>query len=146
MIFNKLFGKREKQEQLTPQEEPQPEHKLDIEIKFHKDTNEIGEHGSFYADHVQRGLVNEPIRFAFVGLIELPSMTPELLNYIWDQAERYGYIPHSLRSYASVFPVLPAPAIRSGMSIRNEQHHHVKKPSAGVSPIRHQRRPRQSIA
>lgn len=84
---------------------------ISAKILFHKEANGRPEHGSIYADHAQFALKNEPVRFSFDG-IEPPLMTPEVLAHIWDQAERQGYIVHSLRAYATVFTVVPAPVLR----------------------------------
>jgi hypothetical protein len=85
---------------------------ITAKVLFHKESNELPEHGSVYVDHVQNRLKNEPVRFSFVG-IEPPKLTPEVIAHIWDQAERQGYTVYSLRSYADVLNVTPAPVLRS---------------------------------
>jgi hypothetical protein len=51
------------------------------------------------------------VRFSFEGITP-PNMTPEVLAHIWDQAERQGFKPHCLRSYANILAVQPAPILR----------------------------------
>lgn len=78
-------------------------------IVFYKDTNGLVEHGSLYVSHASQRLTQVPVPFSFVDLAEPPAMTPEILSHIEDMAERQGYEVHSLRSYATLFPVQPAP-------------------------------------
>jgi hypothetical protein len=88
-----------------------PKTTITDKVLFHKDSNIRPLHGSIFADNVQLGLKNEPVRFAFAS-IDPPKLTPEVLAHVWDQAERQGYIVHSLRSYATVLAVQPAPVLR----------------------------------
>jgi len=94
-MLNKLFNKGKT--------------KITVRVVFREDAATIGEHGSIFADHKQKGLVNESIPFAFVGVSEIPALDPDVLAHIFEEARAVGYIPRSLRSYATVMTVKPAP-------------------------------------
>lgn len=80
-------------------------------VLFHKEVNGMAEHGILYAENPTLGVRKEDgVRFAFQG-IEPPTMTPEVLAHIWDQAERKGYVVHSLRSYATVYTLQVVPRV-----------------------------------
>jgi hypothetical protein len=70
-----------------------------LEVRFHKDANRFGEHGTLIGSHVRQGLDMEPIRFVFVGMATPPKLTLELHIYIWEEAIAQGYIPHDLQTY-----------------------------------------------
>lgn len=82
---------------------------IDAKILFHKDANGVAHHGLLCAEHKALNISkSDGVRFAFDG-IDPPEMTAEVMAYIQDQAERQGYIVHSLHSYATVLTVQPAP-------------------------------------
>lgn len=72
---------------------------LELEIKFHKDTNLFGEHGAIVVSHVRQRLANVSVKFVFVGVSTPPKLTPSLLLYIWEEAKAQGYVPHHIDSY-----------------------------------------------
>lgn len=97
-MLNKLFGKNK-------------EAKFDFDVKFHHDANGLPEHGTIYADHVQKNQKNAPIRFTFGDIPKIPNLTPDLLAYIFEKAADQGYVVHCLRSYANIFTVQPGPRL-----------------------------------
>lgn len=107
-----------------------------LKIKFHKEANNLPEHGTIYADHHQFGLTNEPIRFSFSELDAAPNLTAAVLENIWDQAESQGYTPHSLRSYATVFPVMPAPRRSISTPIPQQRSQQPRHRNDGQAPNR----------
>ncbi len=126
-MFN-IFNKNKSANLPTP--------KVDLEVLLHKECNGHIEHGTVYADNRMLGLSSEPIRFAFANVDQAPELTPDILAHVWNVAESKGYIVHSLRSYATVVTLMPAPTIsvstpnrRSGQGIattprkRNDQPH-----------------------
>lgn len=70
-----------------------------LEIRFHKEANRFGEHGTLVATHIRQGIDKQPIRFVFVGMARPPKLTLELHTYIWEEAKAQGYIPHDLQTY-----------------------------------------------
>lgn len=84
---------------------------FDLKVVFHKDANGLPEHGTIYADHRQQNLRNEPVRFSFGEIDKVPVMTPALLEFVFDEAQKQGYVTHCLRSYANIFTVKPGPAL-----------------------------------
>jgi hypothetical protein len=103
-MFKKLFGDKDK---IT----------LDVSgvslpILFHKEANGQPEHGVLEAEHVQLKVrKHDGVRFCFDGMDNPPKMTAALMAYITDQAERKGFIVHSLHSYATVVTLQPAPRL-----------------------------------
>lgn len=85
--------------------------KITARVVFREDTAAIGEHGSIFADHKQKNLVNESIPFAFVGVSEIPALDPDVLQHVFNEARAAGYLPRSVRSYATVMTVKPAPIL-----------------------------------
>jgi hypothetical protein len=84
---------------------------ITAKVLFHKDVNGRVEHGTLYAEHPTLSVKKDDgLRFAFAD-IDPPLMTPEVMAHIWDQAERQGYVVHSLRSYATVFTLQPTPRV-----------------------------------
>lgn len=117
-ILNRFRNKDRKQ---STQDAPAPEVQTQgLKILFYKDTAATGVHGTIYADHVQMGLKKEPIGFFFQDIAEPPAMTPELLAYIFDQSKTRGWMPISLRSYATVFTVMPQPRSNVKLSQRGQ--------------------------
>jgi hypothetical protein len=70
-----------------------------LEIRFHKEANRFGEHGTLVASHIRQGIDTKPVRFVFVGMATPPKLTLELHTYIWEQAKAQGYLPHDLQTY-----------------------------------------------
>jgi hypothetical protein len=71
----------------------------DLEIRFHKDANVFGEHGTINVTHVRQGLVENTVRFVIVGLTTPPNLSKEVFNLIWEAAKAQGYIPHHIVTY-----------------------------------------------
>ncbi len=86
---------------------------INLPVYWHKECADHGVHGTIYADNIAEGIKNEPVRFFFKDITDLPVMTPELLEFLFDDMKRYGWVPISLRSYATVFAVMPTPRARS---------------------------------
>ncbi len=82
---------------------------FDFQILFHTDAHPIGEHGTMYVDCAARKWKAEPISFVFVGVPASPQMSLDLMKKIWDDAERAGYIPLSLRTYVQVYGTTAKP-------------------------------------
>lgn len=80
-----------------------------LPMLFYKDTNGHTEHGSLYVSHAGHRITNIPVSMMFKDLEQPPTMTPEILAHIFEMAAQQGYVVHSLRSYATLFPVQPAP-------------------------------------
>lgn len=97
-MFKKLLGKQNT--------------KITARVVFREDAATYGEHGSIYADHKQKNLTNESIPFAFVDVPEIPALDKDVIDHIWKEAAAAGYIPRSLRSYATVMTVKPAPRLQ----------------------------------
>ena len=72
---------------------------FELELRFHKEANLYGEHGTLVVSHVKQGITEMPVRFVFVGVATPPKLDRVLFNYIWEEARTQGYIPHSLRTY-----------------------------------------------
>lgn len=70
-----------------------------LEIRFHKDANRFGEHGTLVASHIRQNLDKEPIRFVFLGMATPPKLTLELHSYICEEAKAQGYIPYDIQTY-----------------------------------------------
>lgn len=75
---------------------------IDLRIAFHKDANFYGTHGHIIATHVDHGLMDEEVRFVFLGVSKPPALTPHIVNFIWEEAKAKGFIPHSISSYGHV--------------------------------------------
>ena len=103
------FGNRNDKNK-TAEQPALPAPTVGLEIVFYKDNGTQGYHGTLYADHVHmENKKNEIVSFFFKDVHPVPAMTPEMLAYIFDQAKTYGWVPKSLRSYATVFTVMPQP-------------------------------------
>lgn len=85
-----------------------PVSSFDLDIKFHIATNVFGEHGRLVATHFKKNVIEEPIPFVFPGITTPPPMTLSLFNYIWDRAQREGFVPHALLSYGNVIADIEA--------------------------------------
>lgn len=72
---------------------------VDLEIKFHKQTNAYGEHGTMVVSHVKQGLREVAVRFVFVGLTTPPKLDHRMFTYLWEEARNQGYIPHEIKTY-----------------------------------------------
>jgi hypothetical protein len=84
---------------------------IDTPVLFHKECNGHIEHGKLAATHATLGVTkNDGVRFAFQG-IEPPMLTPAIMAYIFDQAERKGYVVSHLHSYCNVVTQVPAPKL-----------------------------------
>ena len=90
----------------------------DMEVRFHKDANRFGEHGTLVASHVGQRIDNKPVRFVFVGMTTPPKLTLEIHHYIWEQAKAQGYIPHDLQTYGKECEIVDTskPAIMANVS------------------------------
>lgn len=86
---------------------------ISLPVIWHKECVPHGVHGTIYADHVAAGLKKEPVMFFFKDITVLPDMTPELLDFLFEDMKRLGWNPISLRSYATVFAVMPQPRAAS---------------------------------
>jgi hypothetical protein len=86
--------------------------KITARVVFGAAASEHGEHGTIYADNKQKATTNDSVSFAFVGVTEIPALDDAVLAHIWEQAREAGYMPRSLRSYATVMTVKPAPIMR----------------------------------
>lgn len=72
---------------------------IDLEIRFHKEANYFGEHGTIVVSHVKQNLRESPVRFVFVGITTPPKLDLRLMTYIWEEARAQGYVPHALATY-----------------------------------------------
>jgi hypothetical protein len=70
-----------------------------LEIRFHKQANPYGEHGTIVVTHVKQGLVEVPVRFVFVGVTTPPKLDVNTFLRIWEEAKAQGYIPHHFATY-----------------------------------------------
>lgn len=70
-----------------------------LEVRFHKEANLFGEHGTMVVTHVKQNLIEKPVRFVFVGLSTPPKLTLDLHTYLWEEARAQGYVPHELQTY-----------------------------------------------
>lgn len=86
-IINKLTGRKST---------------IQLEIKFHKEATPYGSHGRIEVSSKERNLKNANILFVFVGVSSPPALTPEVMNYIWEEAKAQGFTPHSLLVYGRV--------------------------------------------
>lgn len=86
-LFTFLFGK------------PKKHISTDLEIKFHKDANFFGEHGTINVSHVRLGLVETPVRFVFAGVTTPPRLDLTTYIRIWEEARAQGFVPHHLVTY-----------------------------------------------
>lgn len=73
----------------------------EVEIKFHKEANYFGEHGTIVVSHRKQNLVEAPVRFVFVGLTTPPKMDLATFAKIWEAAKYQGYIPHHIETYGN---------------------------------------------
>lgn len=71
----------------------------ELEIKFHTEANHFGEHGEIVVTHKKKGLVEEPVRFVFVGVTTPPKLDARTFDQIWTEAKNQGYIPHHIACY-----------------------------------------------
>ena len=72
---------------------------LGLEMKFHKEANPFGEHGTINVSHAGFGLRGQPVRFVFVGKATPPQLDLNVHRYIVDQAEEQGYVVHHIETY-----------------------------------------------
>lgn len=72
---------------------------LGLEMKFHKEANPFGEHGTINVSHATFGLRDQPVRFVFVGKATPPQLDLNVHRYIVDQAEEQGYVVHHIETY-----------------------------------------------
>lgn len=86
-LWNKITGKKST---------------LQLEIKFHKEATPHGSHGRIEVSSKERNLKNANILFVFVGVSVPPPLTPEVMNYIWEEAQAQGFTPHTLLVYGRV--------------------------------------------
>lgn len=93
-LWNKLSGKKANTT-------------IALEMKFHKETNPYGTHGTLVASSKEQGLVNASVRFVFLGVTVPPPLTPEMINFIWEEAAAQGYIAHTLLAYGRVIVTDP---------------------------------------
>ena len=72
---------------------------FELELRFHKEANFFGEHGTINVSHIKQNLVEKPVRFVFVGITTPPKLDRILFNFIWEEAKAQGYTPHHLLTY-----------------------------------------------
>lgn len=72
-----------------------------LEVRFHKDANPFGEHGTIVASHVRQNLNNYPVRFVFLGMVKPPPLTLELHQWLYEEAKAQGYMPTEIRTYGT---------------------------------------------
>lgn len=84
---------------------------LGVEVKFYKEANPFGEHGTINVTHMTHGLTGQPVRFVFVGKATPPQLDRATLTYLFDQAEEQGYVVHHIETYGrnneTVFQAAP---------------------------------------
>lgn len=86
-ILNAIIGRR-------PATSP-----LALEVKFYREAAIYGMHGVINVSNHQLGLQGQPVRFVFKGVHTPPVVTPQLLAFIFEQAEIQGYVPHHVELY-----------------------------------------------
>lgn len=86
-IFNFLFGKSKGHISTA------------LEIKFYKEANYFGEHGTINVTHKRFGLEEQTVRFVFCGVTTPPRLDLATYIRIWTEAEHQGFIPHYLVTY-----------------------------------------------
>lgn len=72
---------------------------MDLDVKFHTDTNLFGEHGTIVVSHKKKKLVEQAVRFVFPGITTPPKLDLRLMAYVWEEARNQGFIPHHLQTY-----------------------------------------------
>jgi hypothetical protein len=78
---------------------------IDLDVRFHKEANHFGHHGTLRASHVAQNLKDHEVRFVFVGVSTPPPMTPLIVDHIWEEAKAQGYVPHAILTYGEVLPI-----------------------------------------
>ena len=71
----------------------------ELEVRFHKEANFFGEHGTLNASHHKQELKETNIRFVLVGLTTPPKLDLFTFVFLWEAAKEQGYIPHALVTY-----------------------------------------------
>lgn len=79
-----------------------------LRIVFHRETRGMNMHGHITATHADHGIVEDLVRFTFMGLVEAPRLTPQIMQFIWERAEAAGFIVHDIASYGKVIDATAA--------------------------------------
>lgn len=71
-------------------------------VRFWREAAAHGNHGTIVVNSRANGLKDAEVRFAFEGMTHPPKLTPQVLEYIWDQAAEQSFVPQYIASYANV--------------------------------------------
>lgn len=113
---------------------------VDLEIKFHKEANIYGQHGTLRASHVTQNIKDSDVRFVFVGLSVPPALTPLIFEYIWEEARAQGFVPTALTGYGQVLDTdknVPTTALLSAERQAAENGHHDLSKVDNVAALAH---------
>lgn len=72
------------------------------QVKFFRDAAYYGEHGKIVVSNIKEGLSEEPVAFVFVGMVTPPKLNDQVMNYLFAEAWRQGFIPHHLDQYGRI--------------------------------------------
>ena len=116
----------------------------DLELRFHKEANVFGEHGTINVTHVKHGLVETTVRFVIVGMTTPPQLTKDVFNLIWEEAKNQGYIPHHFVTYGrenevvNAFPAIhPKEEVQAPAASFKEIKLMPPAPAPTVAPAKH---------
>ena len=74
-------------------------------VRFYRDAAAHGSHGKIVVNSKQHDLLDREVSFVFEGMTNPPKMSPQVLQYVWEQALEQGYVPQHLVRYHHVMVV-----------------------------------------
>lgn len=72
---------------------------LNINVLFYKDSIYSQRHGTILVTSRKHGIKNKVVEFSILGTNNSPALTPGLMDFIFEEARKAGYIPKSLITY-----------------------------------------------
>lgn len=75
--------------------------KINLEIRFDGEATPYGSHGRLVATSPKREIDHKEIDFVFIGLTIPPKITPDIINFIWEEARHQNYIIHHITEYGT---------------------------------------------
>lgn len=72
---------------------------LNINVLFYKDSIYSQRHGTILVSSRKHGIKNKVVEFSILGTNSAPALTPGLMDFIFEEARKAGYVPKSLITY-----------------------------------------------
>lgn len=69
-----------------------------LQVVFHRQAADLVATGRVIVTSKQETITKKPMRFALVGTAETQVITPDILNWIWAEAETHGLKVHHLET------------------------------------------------